>query len=174
MERWKRLAVLTAVAMLSAFLLAAALPGGHGPLASSGRSTQGSLQVAFEHMAGSAGSAPNSTCPTSGPLGGLSTTESVLVFVVIGAAGIGVGIAIGRYSGATRKAGGGSTPGSESLKTSWGGSDGDPIARNAGASSTSGGGSGKVTEPPDPALNPQPLPPGFKPPQPPPGADRSV
>jgi hypothetical protein len=32
---------------------------------------------------------------------------------------------------------------------------------------SSGGGAGKVThEPPDPALNPQPLPPGFRPPEP--------
>ncbi len=167
MERWERLTVLAAAAMLSAFLFAGASLGGHGPLASFGGSTPVAFQVA--DWAGSVVSAPNNTCPTSGPLGGLSTTESALVFVVTGAAGIGVGIAIGRFSGAMRKAGGGNTPDSASPKLSWSGGVGDPMARAGGASSTSGGGSGKVAEPPDPALNPQPLPPGFKPPEPPPG-----
>jgi hypothetical protein len=75
--------------------------------------------------------APNGSCPFSGPLSGLNTPETVGVLVVIAVAGMAAGVGIGRLS------------------------------------YTSGGGAGKIkTEPPDPALNPQPLPPGIRPPEP--------
>ena len=77
--------------------------------------------------------APSGTCPSSGPLGGLNTLESVVVLVLIAIAGVGAGIVIGR--------------------------------RWALSKGGSGAGHGS-TEPPDPALNPQPLPPGFRPPEP--------
>jgi len=77
-------------------------------------------------------SAPAPTCAYSGPLGGLNGWEDGGLIAVILLGGVGIGW-VAR----------------------------SPVRLTTVGSSTKGGGSGRVMEPPDPALNPQPLPPGL-------------
>jgi len=131
-RRWQ-VTVLALVVASIAILTVGTASALHEPSGDQAHSVAMALAVIATNLHASAATSAGS-CPASGPLGGLDTTDSVLVLVAIAVAGIGVGIAIGRV---------------------W------------ASRSTSGGGAGKVkTEPPDPALNPQPLPPGFRPPEP--------
>jgi hypothetical protein len=129
MNARRQMAVMVAVGALVVVLLEVLLVRSNGPLAGAAGTAVAGASAGLHSFGLTAPS--NGSCAYSGPLGGLNAPESVVVLVVIAAAGIGAGIAIGRLG----------TP--------------------------SGGGAGKVkAEPPDPCLNPQPLPPGFRPPEP--------
>jgi len=137
-RRWRRVTVLAVASVFLGVLLGGAIAAPHRPIARPGEAAVAVLGVGSAILRGSSPTSANTTCPASGPLGGLNTTDSILIFVVTAIAGIGLGIGIGWR---------------------W-------------APGTGGSGTGKVIEPPDPALNPQPLPPGFKPPGPSSGGDR--
>lgn len=141
-----RLAVILGGATVVGLLFVGAVEAWHGASASL---DQPIAREVGSSLRDSAATAPSGSCPVSGPLGGLNTPETIGVLAVIAIAGIGGGIAIGRFlnpqplppgvylprsgtSGETsgeapeppdpairavadRKAGGGNTPGQESV-----------------------------------------------------------
>ena len=89
-----RMAVLVGVATVAVFLLAGAIGILHGVSASVAQSAG---RAAGTGLRDSAVTAPTNSCPSSGPLGGLNTGETVGLLVIIAIAGIGGGIVIGRF-----------------------------------------------------------------------------
>lgn len=167
-RRWRRVTVLAVASVFMGVLLGGAIVAPHSPLARPSEAAVAVLGVGSAILQGSSLTSANTTCPTSGPLGGLNTTDSILIFVVTAIAGIGMGISIG-----WRWASGGGGGAGKVIEPPDPALNPQPLPPGDKLPGGSGGGDPpKSTAPPDPALNPQPLPPGFKPPGPSSGGDR--
>jgi len=135
---WQRVAVLASVTTVLAFAIAGATGALHGVPAAAGRSTFGAVSGALRPFQTSA---PAPSCPYSGPLGGLNTGEAIGVLVVVGLAGIGGGVVIGRrflnpqplppgvYAPGSHTSGGGAGKVTDYTWTEGGKTAGDDIAR---------------------------------------------